>query len=235
MTFGWLIPFFLSGVVNNGSVFRLRKLFEPVQTHFSYPVTVRSQVADPQFSLRPFTEADEEAWAVLRSRNRAWLAPWSASDPLNNFPMSYQEWVRACDDDAREGASVVFAMVKNGVIVGEISLGAICYGSLRSGIVGYWVDQRHAGEGLTPLAVAVLSDWAFFAQDGPHLHRLEVALLPSNSNSRRVAEKVGFSYEGMKSRYMHVAGQWQDHESWCLLSDEGTGSIESQLMNNLNK
>lgn len=219
--------------MNNGGVLRLRKLFEPASRNFAYPVTLRSQILDSRFLLRPFTEDDEGAWNSVRSRNREWLAPWGSSDPQNTVPLSYQEWVRSTRESAQEGEALVLGMVEAGRIVGEISLGAICYGSLRSGIVGYWVDQAYAGRGLAPLAVALLADWALFSQDGPHLHRLEIALLPVNGNSRRVAEKVGFAYEGIKHRYMHVAGQWQDHESWILLSEDVEGSVESRLAERL--
>jgi ribosomal-protein-alanine N-acetyltransferase len=175
-------------------------------------------------------ESDEGQWQALRTRNHDWLAPWNSSDPMGGSPLTFSEWVRSLDEDGHKGAAAVFAMILNGKIVGEVSLGAISYGSLRTGIVGYWVDRDHAGQGLTPLAVALLADWAFFAQRGPHLHRLEVALLPINSNSRRVVEKLGFTREGIRRHYMHVAGKWQDHETWSLLAEDVVGTVESRLV-----
>lgn len=213
-----------------GRVFRLRRLFESSDIHFSYPPLIASRLVDSRFSLRPFAQDDEAEWQELQKRNREWLAPWNASDPESNVPLSFAEWVRVLDEEGRQGSSVVLAMVENGRIVGEVSLGAIAYGSVRSAIVGYWVDRDHAGQGFTPLAVSLVADWAFYAQQGPHLHRLEVALLPVNSNSRRVVEKVGFTKEGIRRRYMHVAGQWRDHETWALLADDVPEGLEARLM-----
>jgi ribosomal-protein-alanine N-acetyltransferase len=196
-------------------------------------MSISSHVVKPGFALRPFRESDEPRWQKLRTQNHDWLEPWNASDPQSGVALTFAEWVRSIDEDAHAGKAVVLAMVDNGEIVGEVSLGAIAYGSLRSGIVGYWISQDHAGRGLTPLAVALLADWAFFSQQGPHLHRLEVALLPVNANSRRVVEKVGFIPEGLKRHYMHVAGQWRDHETWSLLAEDVVGTVESQLASHL--
>lgn len=211
-------------------VLRLRRLFEATEHHFAYPMTIQSRIANSDFSLRPFTESDEPAWQKLRLQNQQWLEPWNATDPQSGAAMSFYQWIHSLDSDAEEGNSVVLGMRYQGQLVGEISLGAIAYGSMRTGIVGYWIDRGHAGKGLTPLAVAVLADWAFFAEQGPHLHRLEIALLPENSNSRRVVEKVGFIYEGIRRRYMHVAGQWRDHETWSLIAEDVVGSVEARLM-----
>ena len=67
------------------------------------------------------------------------------------------------------------------------------------------------------MAVTLLADWAMFDPSGPQLHRVEIDLLPENERSRKVALKVGASYEGMRKAYMFVNGQWRDHESYALL------------------
>jgi ribosomal-protein-alanine N-acetyltransferase len=105
-------------------------------------------------------------------------------------------------------------------IVGQISLGAISYGSMRTAVMGYWVDQRYAGRGITPMAAALLADWALRDASGPRLHRLEIAILPQNERSKRVVNKIGAHYEGVRRRYMFIRGQWRDHETYSLLEDD---------------
>ena len=92
--------------------------------------------------------------------------------------MSFNEWVRAMRRNERNGTGVVFAIEQHGRIIGQISLGAICYGAMRTGVVGYWIDERCAGRGYAPMAVALLADWAMFDPSGPQLHRMEIDLLP---------------------------------------------------------
>ena len=43
------------------------------------------------------------------------------------------------------------------------------------------------------------------------LHRIEINLRPENEASRRVAEKCGYLFEGLRPRYLHIDGDWRDH------------------------
>ena len=58
---------------------------------------------------------------------------------------------------------------------------------MQSATVGYWIDQDWAGQGLVAEGVVVLAEFAFTQLD---LHRLEICIVPRNSNSRRVMEKL---------------------------------------------
>ena len=147
-------------------------------------------------------------------------------DPMHGSPMTYSQWMQQMRHNEQTGRGVVFAIDYHEHIVGQISLGAIDLGSMRTGVIGYWVDQRYAGHGFAPMAVALLADWAFCDPTGPRLHRMEIALLPENERSRRVACKVGCHYEGVRPRYMFVNGQWRDHETYSLFAeDAGDGFI----------
>lgn len=179
--------------------------------------------------LRPLTESDEEEWSSVRLRNRDWLSPWDSNDPFDGPGIGYREWIRAQRDSERDGSGIIFAVEYAGHIVGQISLGAITYGSVRSGIIGYWIDQDYAGRGFTPLAVAILVDWAFHCGNGPRLHRVEVDILPENERSLRVVEKLGFADEGVRRGYMFVRHAWRDHRSFALLSSDVRGALADRL------
>ena len=79
------------------------------------------------------------------------------------------------------------------MLVGQLTVGGITWGSLCSAHVGYWVDQRVAGRGVMPTAVALAADHCFSALG---LHRIEVNIRPENAASLRVVEKLGFREEG---------------------------------------
>ena len=106
---------------------------------------------------------------------------------------------------------------------------AIVRKPVRSGIIGYWVAEQYAGRGFAPLSVALLTDWAFFADSGPHLHRVEIDILPENRRSLRVVQKLGFHDEGVRRGYMFVRGQWRDHRSFSLLSTDVSASLVERL------
>lgn len=198
---------------------------------FSVPETLDAPALVAGFALRPLTEHDEYAWQRLHMENEQWLAPWESADPMHGSSMSFAEWIREQRRNEREGTSMVFGMTLQGCLIGQISLGAISYGSMRSGIAGYWIDQGHAGMGLTPLAVCMLADWAMFCQTGPLLHRMEIDIVPANHRSRSVADKVGAVYEGTRRGYMYIQNQWKDHESYSLLSTDAPDGFVSRYLN----
>lgn len=197
---------------------------------FDMPQFIQSHSMRVPVSLRPLTSGDCEEWNEVRWRNDDWLKPWESGDPMHGSPISYREWIRQLRRNERNGTGAVFAITCRDKIVGQISLGAICYGAMRTGVVGYWVDERCAGRGYAPMAVALLADWAMFDPTGPKLHRMEIDMLPENSRSRAVAVKVGATFEGDRRAYMYVNGQWRDHESYALLSEDAPNGFTARLM-----
>jgi ribosomal-protein-alanine N-acetyltransferase len=119
--------------------------------------------------------------------------------------------------EAREGRTLPFVITYQRRLVGQLTVGGIAYGSLRAAHIGYWVDERVAGRGIAPTAVALAGDHAFGALG---LHRLEITLRPENGPSRRVVEKLGFRYEGERPKFLHIDGDWRDHEVWALHAEE---------------
>lgn len=69
------------------------------------------------------------------------------------------------------------------------------------GEAGYWTVAEHRGRGYTAEALRVLADWTF-TEVG--LGRLELHVDPANTGSRRVAERAGFTVEGLvRQRFLH--------------------------------
>src|SRR4029079_8903122 len=102
-------------------------------------------------------------------------------------------------------------------MVGRVLVSGISWGSLCSGRVGYWVSEHVAGRGITPTAVALATDHCFRVL---RLHRVEINIRPENRPSLRVVEKLGFRDEGVRERFLHIQGQWCDHRTFALTSEE---------------
>jgi len=102
-------------------------------------------------------------------------------------------------------------------MVGQLNVAGISWGSLCSAHIGYWVDERVAGRGIIPTALAVAVDHCFQTVG---LHRVEVNIRPENGPSRRVAEKLGFREEGLRLAYLHIDGGWRDHIAYALTAAE---------------
>lgn len=180
-------------------------------------------LTDGRVGLRPLARSDRAAWLEARSYNAGWLAPWEATPPRDTGPpMSFTTMVRSLRGQARKGLMLPFVVTYDGRLAGQLTVGGVTWGSLCSAHVGYWVDQRVAGRGVMPTAVALATDHCFGAVG---LHRLEVNIRPENTASLRVVEKLGFREEGTRSAFLHIAGAWRDHRSFALTADEVPGGL----------
>ena len=125
--------------------------------------------------------------------------------------------VRAMRREARAGRQLPFAVEYDGQFIGQLTVNNIVRGSAQFGSIGYWIDQRYAGQGLMTRAVAIAVDHCFFVLG---LHRIEVAIRPENSASLRVVEKLGIPEIGFAPRYLHIDGEWRDHRLFALTRED---------------
>ena len=100
-------------------------------------------------------------------------------------------------------------------LVGEVNL--LIDKHIRSAEVGYWLDAGFSGRGLATRAVSVALDWAF----GPlGLRRIKLFALADNLPSIRVAERLGFTREGLFRAGALVSGVEHDVVGYGLLARE---------------
>lgn len=179
--------------------------------------------------LRPLGPNDFTAWREVRLRNEAWLLPW---EPLRtpSLPDPTRErsaFEARCSARERERAgdhAYPFGVFVDQQFAGEVNLNNVTRGALQSATIGYWIDQAHAGNAYIAEAVVVVLRFAF---EQLQLHRVEICIVPRNTNSRRVVEKLGLRDEGIAERFLEINGTWEDHvrsaitvEEWTARRDE---------------
>ena len=186
------------------------------------------QVPAGRLELRELRRRDARQWRALRARNVAWLAPWEATVPPDSGESvpSFAEMIRRFHGEARAGRMIAWAMTLDGVLIGQVTVGGITLGSLRAAAIGYWIDSRVAGRGLTPMAVAMATDHCLRTL---RLHRVEIVIRPENRASLRVVEKLGFRHEGARPAYLHIDGAWRDHEVFVVTAEEAPPSLADAL------
>ena len=170
---------------------------------------------------------DSKALEKLILGNRDWLRPWEATNPgaPNSFDVKSQlrGLIRQLDDES----GIPFVIEVDGVIKGQLNVANIMYGSVSSAVLGYWIAPEVAGKGVTPVCVALATDYLMNQQG---LHRVEIDVRPENVASLRVVEKLGFRYEGIKQRYIHINGDWRDHYIFALTHEEIPEGLLNQLL-----
>ena len=197
--------------------------------HQTTDVAVSLRLYGKRVMLRPITAQDFEAWSEVRRRNGDWLLVWeprmsiASPDPAE----SRDAFVSRCSARDREraaGTNYSFGLFVNGVCVGEVNLNNVLRGAVQCATVGYWIDKSRAGNGYVAEAVVALARFAF---DELRLHRLEVCIIPRNTNSRRVMQKLNFREEGTAERFLEINGVWEDHvrygftvEEWAQRAEE---------------
>ena len=137
-------------------------------------------------------------------------------------PRTFRGLVRDLRRQAREGRALPFAVTVDDTFAGQLTVTNIVGGSARFAQLGYWVDQRYAGRGVMPTAVAMATDYCLFEMG---LHRMEVAIRPENRASLRVVEKLGFTEIGYAPRYLHIDGEWRDHRLFAITVEECPGGL----------
>lgn len=174
--------------------------------------------------LRPLSLRDAAAWKEVRRRNTEWLRPWEATVPPRDSsgPRTFPALVRDLRRQARDGRALPFAVTVDDAFAGQLTVTNIVGGSARWGQVGYWVDQRFAGQRVMPTAVALAVDHCLFEL---RLHRIEVAIRPENVASLRVVEKLGFREIGYAPGYLHIDGDWRDHRLFAVTAEECAGGM----------
>jgi ribosomal-protein-alanine N-acetyltransferase len=168
-------------------------------------------------ALRALEPADAADLLELRCRNRDHFAP---TEPLRDhdwLTLQRQRSEIEAEADARaDRRSLCFGVFADDVLVGRVALTSIVRGAFQNAYLGYAIDQDHTGRGLGTAAVsqAIAIAW----ENG--LHRVQAAVTPGNTASKRVLDKVGFRREGLALRYLMLAGRWTDQELWAITTED---------------
>jgi ribosomal-protein-alanine N-acetyltransferase len=173
--------------------------------------------------LRPVTVHDFEQWREVRRRCNDWLTRWEP----RRIPGQPDTVAARCSVRMREiqlGTGYGFGIFVEGAFAGEVNINSIHRGAHQNAYVGYWIDERLAGQGYMPEAVVAVLQFSF---EQLLLHRVQISIIPRNTASRRVVEKLGLRDEGIAVRYLEINGTWEDHirfavtrEEWDLRRDE---------------
>lgn len=167
------------------------------------------ELRDGRLVIRPWRE--EDAPAVCAACQDADIQHWM---PLIPRPYTLED-ARAYVTGALELGPHQYAIEEDGRIVGSIGMRV---NENDTAHVGYWCAREARGRGIVPRALRLLSRYAF---EELQLGRVELIADPDNTASQRVAEKVGFTREGvLRSHLLHPDGRRRDSVMFSLLPGE---------------
>ena len=167
--------------------------------------------------LRVAKMRDSKQLEKLILGNRDWLRPWEATNPHGPNSFDVRSQLRGLLRQLDDQSGMPFVIEVQGQLQGQLNVANVMYGSVSSAVLGYWVSPEVAGRGVMPTAVALVTD---YLMDQVGLHRVEINIRPENVASLRVIQKLGFRYEGLKQRYIHINGAWRDHVCYAVTVEE---------------
>jgi [ribosomal protein S5]-alanine N-acetyltransferase len=149
-------------------------------------------------------------------------SPREVAAPLDAMPHPYPdgaaaEWIATHASNAEAGIAYTWAVTTrhDGTLIGAIEIRP--ESMHQRGEFGYWTGMPFWNQGFTTEAAGRVVEHGFRALD---LHRIQALVLPSNTGSVRVLEKLGFRREGVLRDYVLRWGEFQDRTIYGLLRDE---------------
>jgi [ribosomal protein S5]-alanine N-acetyltransferase len=177
-------------------------------------------VATPRLLVRPLQAEDEKHVSELFSDKlvRRWL-PVAEDDEmmLDGHAFDGYGWCTEFAVERRDsGAGDHYGVIRR---EDERLVGCLWTKNTdwlaRSTEIVYAVAPDARGFGVAPEAVDVLAIALLLEH---RFHRVELRVTPGNVASRRVAEKAGFTYEGLLRNAGHLRSGRVDLEMWSLVT-----------------
>ena len=174
-----------------------------------------TEFMDGTIRLRRYRPDDVDAVfdAVMESKNE--LSPWLEWFHANYSKEETRQWINSRGEAWDGGGDYDMAIedALTGKFMGGSGFCRVNREQLR-GELGYWVRTSLAGSGIA-VAAARLSARFGFGEIG--LQRLELIIAAGNDRSRRVAEKLGATREGIRRNYLRINGVQRDAVCYSLI------------------
>jgi len=172
---------------------------------------------DDAVALRPWRESDLPAKLVafndpvVQRFSSPDAGPYTEAKARENLAEDERRW--------RDGIGAEFACAApddDEAILGGASIYDIEAAWARA-CVGYWLAPHARGRGIATRAVRLLARWAFVDLG---IERLQLTCGPDNEASQRVAERAGFTREGVLRSHLPFKGGRRDTVVFSLLPGE---------------
>jgi len=169
-------------------------------------------VVDHDLLLRPFLDTDVAA--VIEAFTDPDIQHWH----FRRFDTDAEAlgWIRDGHDAWRAERSATWAVVdrNDDRIAGRVTI--VTWLEDGHGEVSYWLLPRARGRGVATRACVAATHWAHDLG----LHRIQLQHSTANVASRRVAERAGFTIEGIRRGANRHDDGWHDMQLWSHLATD---------------
>ena len=169
----------------------------------------------PSVVLRPPTPGDVDAVWEAVTESVLELSRWMAWCHPGYSPEEARAWVHGCVGGWERGEGFEFLVTDRttGALLGACGLNQIDHLNRRANL-GYWVRTRATGRGVATEAAALALHFGIAELE---LGRIEIVAAVANGASRRVAEKLGATREGVARNRFLLGGDYVDGVQFSLV------------------
>jgi RimJ/RimL family protein N-acetyltransferase len=148
----------------------------------------------------------------VRCCNDAEIRRWLPPIPIPYTEQDATDFIATAGADDRDRLMFAIAARDDAAeLVGSIGLRMLEPGVAQT---GYWVAPEARGRGIASAALRLLSRWVL---RNAELARLQLFTDVDNPSSMRVAERAGFTREGMLRNWYDLRGERRDAVMFSLL------------------
>lgn len=166
--------------------------------------------------LRSLRQADAEAIFDVVDADRDHLGQWLIWVDSTREVADTRNFIASVEKKRADGGTCAYSIWQDGRLLGLCGLHDISRVN-ANGQVGYWLRSDAQGRGVMTQAVESLLTLGFAVLD---LERIELRAAEANARSWRIAERLGFSFEGTMRRLIRIRGGFADARLYSLLREE---------------
>jgi len=182
------------------------------------------RIETERLCLRCWNPLDANLLKSAIDSNQDYLRPWipwitATIEPLE-VRVAWIRKVRAQFDLDQEYVYGVFDTAEMEVIGGT----GLHTRQGKHGLeIGYWIQQKHEGQGFATEVSSALTKVAFEIHNAQRVH---ICCSVDNRKSARIPEKLGYTREGvLKKRVPNSSGTLGSMMLWTMIDEEYPGSV----------
>ncbi|MBC7456271.1 MAG: GNAT family N-acetyltransferase [Massilia sp.] len=167
----------------------------------------------PGIHLLPANLTDAQALTSLVGENTAQLAAFMPKVVMLGSLNIAEQYLASVMESNGAGELLEWHIFSGQILCGAIRLNHI-EADNRKASIGYYLGARHQGAGMATASVRAVLKFAF---ERLGMNRIELRCGSGNRPSQRLAERLGFSWEGLLRQAELIDGVFLDHFIYSLL------------------
>ncbi|MES2016713.1 MAG: GNAT family protein [Pseudomonadota bacterium] len=179
----------------------------------------------PGISLIPVRLGDAEALASLVAANVRHLDTYMPKVATLNTREAAAAYLASALAIIAEGELFEWHIFSGQQLCGAVRINHIERDD-RKASVGYYLGAQYQGRGLATMALRAMLEFAFERLD---LNRIELRCASENLASQRVAQRLGFAWEGLLRQAELIDGVYHDHFVHALLREDFDARAADEL------